>query len=230
MNNNNMADIVKQSFTQYAAAVIQSRALVDVRDGLKPSARQIFYCMDKYKYVAAKPFQKTMAAIGDAMKHFYIHGNESILRARPNALSQAGGDYDGDIYMREDDLMAAMANCYIARKTVHDTEAGESLSFQNDYMPEPSLRFGVPELVNYTNPTYMFRDAISPLPVFGLKKQFGTNDLMAQAYFADMKIDEQALNAACKHKVKKYCVGVNMDNIFLLGDDNHNDPEYYTRG
>ena len=80
-----MTDIVKQSFTQYAAAVIQSRALVDVRDGLKPSARQIFYCMDKYKYTAAKPFQKTMAAIGDAMKHFYIHGDSScegiIMRA-----------------------------------------------------------------------------------------------------------------------------------------------------
>ena len=85
MNNNNMTDIVKQSFAQYAAAVIQSRALVDVRDGLKPSARQIFYCMDKYKYVAVKPFQKTMAAIGDAMKHFYIHGDSScegiIMRA-----------------------------------------------------------------------------------------------------------------------------------------------------
>lgn len=85
MNSNNMTDIIKQSFAQYAAAVIQSRALVDVRDGLKPSARQIFYCMDKYKYVAAKPFQKTMAAIGDAMKHFYIHGDSScegiIMRA-----------------------------------------------------------------------------------------------------------------------------------------------------
>ena len=80
-----MTDIVKQSFTQYAAAVIQSRALVDVRDGLKPSARQIFYCMNKYKYVATKPFNKTMAAIGDAMKHFYIHGDSScegiIMRA-----------------------------------------------------------------------------------------------------------------------------------------------------
>ena len=80
-----MTQIVKDSFTQYAAAVIQSRALVDARDGLKPSARQIFYCMDKYKYIAAKPFQKTMAAIGDAMKHFYIHGDSScegiIMRA-----------------------------------------------------------------------------------------------------------------------------------------------------
>lgn len=85
MSNENMTQIVKDSFTQYAAAVIQSRALVDARDGLKPSARQIFYCMDKYKYIAAKPFQKTMAAIGDAMKHFYIHGDSScegiIMRA-----------------------------------------------------------------------------------------------------------------------------------------------------
>lgn len=81
----NMKNMIKNSFTQYGAAVLQSRALVDVRDCLKPSARQIFYCMDKYKYVAAKPFQKTMAAIGDAMKHFYIHGDSScegiIMRA-----------------------------------------------------------------------------------------------------------------------------------------------------
>ena len=77
--------IIERSMTQYAGAVLQSRALVDVRDCLKPSARQIFFCMDKYKYTAAKPFQKTMAAIGDAMKHFYIHGDSScegiIMRA-----------------------------------------------------------------------------------------------------------------------------------------------------
>ena len=77
--------IIEQSMTQYAGAVLQSRALVDVRDCLKPSARQIFFCMDKYKYTASKPFQKTMAAIGDAMKHFYIHGDSScegiIMRA-----------------------------------------------------------------------------------------------------------------------------------------------------
>ena len=80
-----MKPIIEQSMTQYAGAVLQSRALVDVRDCLKPSARQIFFCMDKYKYTAAKPFQKTMAAIGDAMKHFYIHGDSScegiIMRA-----------------------------------------------------------------------------------------------------------------------------------------------------
>ena len=71
--------IIEQSMTQYAGAVLQSRALVDVRDCLKPSARQIFYCMHKYKYTADKPFQPTAAAMGDALKHFYIHGDSSCV-------------------------------------------------------------------------------------------------------------------------------------------------------
>ena len=93
--------IIEQSMTQYAGAVLQSRALVDVRDCLKPSARQIFYCMDKYKYTANKPFQKTMAAIGDAMKHFYIHGDSScegiIMRAgQPFAMRYPLVEVDGN--------------------------------------------------------------------------------------------------------------------------------------
>ena len=93
--------IIKQSMTQYAGAVLQSRALVDVRDCLKPSARQIFFCMDKYKYTDNKPFQKTMAAIGDAMKHFYIHGDSScegiIMRAgQPFAMRYPLVEVDGN--------------------------------------------------------------------------------------------------------------------------------------
>ena len=93
--------VIQDSFTQYGAAVLQSRALVDVRDCLKPSARQIFFCMDKYKYTANKPFQKTMAAIGDAMKHFYIHGDGScegiIMRAgQPFAMRYPLVEVDGN--------------------------------------------------------------------------------------------------------------------------------------
>ena len=75
----NMQPIIEDSFTQYAGAVLQSRALVDVRDCLKPSARQIFYCMDKYKYTADKPHNSTAAPVGEAMKRFYIHGDSSCL-------------------------------------------------------------------------------------------------------------------------------------------------------
>ena len=156
-------------------------------------------------------------------------GNGSVFRARPYALSQAGGDYDGDIYMREDDLAAVMANCYIARKTVHDTPAGEELRFEYDYLPEPTLRFGDPYYMEM-NSIRMFQGAISPFPVFGLKKKLEYEEILAQAYYADLTVNEQALNAACKYKAKKYCVGVNMDIISILGDDNHSDPEYYTKG
>ena len=66
--------IIKESFTQYSGAVLQSRALVDVRDCLKPSARQIFYSMYQHKLIHEKPFKKTNNAIGMAMVDFYIHG------------------------------------------------------------------------------------------------------------------------------------------------------------
>lgn len=82
-----MADlkpIIEESFTQYSGAVLQSRALVDVRDCLKPSARQIFYCLYTDKFLHSKPFKKTLKAIGSAMR-VYIHGDSScegiIMRA-----------------------------------------------------------------------------------------------------------------------------------------------------
>lgn len=74
-----LTPIIKESFSQYAGAVLQSRALVDVRDCLKPSARQIFYSMWRNKYIHSKPYEKTNAPMGDAMKDFYIHGNSSCI-------------------------------------------------------------------------------------------------------------------------------------------------------
>ena len=159
-----------------------------------------------------------------------IVGDGSVLRARPYKLTAAGGVSTNDFYMREDDMMVVMANSYIARKTVHDAEAGDALTFQNDYMPAISFINGIPEYVGYTTAPYMFQDAISPMPVFGLTKKLSANDLIAQVYFADMKIDEQALNAACNHKAKKYCVGVNMDVLAIFGDNDYNDLTYYTQG
>ena len=80
----NLTPIIEESFTQYAGAVLQSRALVDVRDCLKPSARQIFYCLYTDKFTHNKPFKKTLKGIGSAMR-MYIHGDSScegvIMRA-----------------------------------------------------------------------------------------------------------------------------------------------------
>lgn len=68
--------IIEQSMTQYAGATLQSRALVDVRDFVKPSARQIFYCLYTDKFLPTKPFKGTLKAIG-SMARLYIHGDSS---------------------------------------------------------------------------------------------------------------------------------------------------------
>lgn len=67
---------IEESFSQYAGAVIQSRALVDVRDCIKPSARQIYYCMYTDNFIHERSFNKTLKSIGSAMR-LYIHGDSS---------------------------------------------------------------------------------------------------------------------------------------------------------
>ena len=80
----NLTPIIKDSFLQFSGAVLQSRALSDARDNMKPSARQIFYCMYTDGFTHNKPFKKTLKAIGSAFR-IYIHGDSSaegiIMRA-----------------------------------------------------------------------------------------------------------------------------------------------------
>ena len=81
--------IIEQSFTQYTGAVLQSRALIDVRDGLKPSARQIFYSMLQRKLTSSNPHKKTANAVGMAMADYYIHGDSSC----EGVIMRAGQDF-----------------------------------------------------------------------------------------------------------------------------------------
>lgn len=80
----NLTQVITEGFLQYSGAVLQSRALPDVRDCMKPSARQIFYCLYTDKFIHSKPYQKTLKAIGSAFR-MYIHGDSSaegvIMRA-----------------------------------------------------------------------------------------------------------------------------------------------------
>ncbi len=97
----NLTPIIKDSFTQYAGAVLQSRALIDVRDGLKPSARQIFYSMLTRKLTSSNPHKKTANAVGMAMADYYIHGDSSctavIMRAgQPFAMRYPLVDVKGN--------------------------------------------------------------------------------------------------------------------------------------
>lgn len=97
----NLEKTINTSFIQYAGAVLQNRALIDVRDGLKPSARQIFYSMLLHKLVSKNPHKKTANAVGMAMADFYIHGDSScegvIMRAgQPFAMRYPLVDVKGN--------------------------------------------------------------------------------------------------------------------------------------
>lgn len=97
----NLKPIIEESFIQYSGAVLQNRALIDVRDGLKPSARQIFYSMLLNKLTSDKPYKKTANAVGMAMADFYIHGDSScegvIMRAgQPFAMRYPLVDVKGN--------------------------------------------------------------------------------------------------------------------------------------
>lgn len=72
---------VKKSFISYAMAVIVSRALPDVRDGLKPVHRRILYAMNELGMTADKPFRKSARIVGDVLGKYHPHGDSSVYDA-----------------------------------------------------------------------------------------------------------------------------------------------------
>ena len=69
---------MKQSYLDYAMSVIVSRALPDVRDGLKPVHRRILYAMREGGYTSDKPFRKSARIVGDVMGKYHPHGDSAI--------------------------------------------------------------------------------------------------------------------------------------------------------
>lgn len=72
---------LEKSFLEYAMSVIVSRALPDVRDGLKPVHRRIIYAMYDAGLRSDRPYRKSVAAVSDTMKRFHPHGDSAIYDA-----------------------------------------------------------------------------------------------------------------------------------------------------
>ena len=69
---------METSYIDYAMSVIASRALPDVRDGLKPVQRRVLYAMDQLGLNYDKPHRKSARIVGDAMGKYHPHGDSSI--------------------------------------------------------------------------------------------------------------------------------------------------------
>jgi len=74
-------DEVKESYLNYAMSVIVSRALPDIRDGLKPVHRRILYSMNEMGLRSDKSFKKTGRIVGDVLGKYHPHGDQSIYDA-----------------------------------------------------------------------------------------------------------------------------------------------------
>lgn len=77
----NLVGEMKRSFISYAMAVIISRALPDVRDGLKPVHRRILYAMDELSMQPDKPFRKSARLVGDVLGKYHPHGDKAVYDA-----------------------------------------------------------------------------------------------------------------------------------------------------
>jgi DNA gyrase subunit A len=109
----NVADEIKNSFLDYSMSVIISRALPDVRDGLKPSQRRILYAMHELSLFPGRKHYKCAKICGDTSGNYHPHGEAVIYptlvhMAQPWAMRERLVDGKGNFGSVEDDPPAAM--------------------------------------------------------------------------------------------------------------------------
>lgn len=108
-----IVDEMKTSYLDYAMSVIVSRALPDVRDGLKPVHRRILYACQEAGYVAGRPYRKSSRIVGDVMGKYHPHGDSAIYDAlarmvQPWSLRVPLIDGQGNFGSMDPDPPAAM--------------------------------------------------------------------------------------------------------------------------
>src|SRR5438046_1633658 len=109
----NVADEIKNSFLDYSMSVIISRALPDVRDGLKPSQRRILYAMGELSLYPGRKTLKCAKIVGETMGNYHPHGDQAIYptlvhMAQPWAMRERLVDGKGNFGSVEDDPPASM--------------------------------------------------------------------------------------------------------------------------
>ena len=106
-------DEMRKSYLDYAMSVIVSRALPDVRDGLKPVHRRILFSMSENGYEWNKPYRKSARVVGDVIGKYHPHGDSavymSLVRMAQNfSMGQLLIDGQGNFGSVDGDMPAAM--------------------------------------------------------------------------------------------------------------------------
>ena len=133
---------MKRSYLDYAMSVIVSRALPDVRDGLKPVHRRILHAMKEGGYEFNKPFRKSARIVGDVMGKYHPHGDSSIYDAMVRMAQNFSMrlmliDGQGNFGSMDGDKAAAMryteARLSRAAHSLIDDIDKETVDFQPNY-------------------------------------------------------------------------------------------------
>src|ERR671915_867484 len=117
---------MRSSFLDYAMSVIVSRALPDVRDGLKPVHRRVLYGMHEAGMQPNRPYKKCARIVGDVMGTYHPHGDQAIYdtlvrMAQPFSLRYPLVDGQGNFGNLDDDPAAAMRYCLVGQARVRTT-------------------------------------------------------------------------------------------------------------
>lgn len=141
----NLPDEMRSSFLDYAMSVIVSRALPDVRDGLKPVHRRILYGMNELGVTPDKPYKKSARIVGDVMGKYHPHGDGAIYdamvrMAQPFSYRQMLVDGHGNFGSVDGDGAAAMRYTEarmskIALEMLKDINK-DTIDFQDNYSQE----------------------------------------------------------------------------------------------
>jgi len=148
----NIEEEMKKSYIDYSMSVIVSRALPDVRDGLKPVHRRVLYGMyNELNLYSDKPYKKSARIVGDVLGKFHPHGDSSVYyamvrMAQPWSLRYPLVDGQGNFGSVDGDSPAAMRYTEarlrkIAEDTMVDIEK-ETVDFTlnfDDTIPEPTV-------------------------------------------------------------------------------------------
>ncbi|KFL30780.1 DNA gyrase subunit A [Devosia riboflavina] len=108
-----ITDEMRKSYLDYAMSVIVSRALPDVRDGLKPVHRRILFSMSENGYEYNKPFRKSARVVGDVIGKYHPHGDQSVYMAlvrmaQDFAMGEMLAEGQGNFGSVDGDMPAAM--------------------------------------------------------------------------------------------------------------------------
>lgn len=113
VDNIDINDEIKDSFMAYAMSTILSRALPDVRDGLKPVHRRVLYAMHGLKLTPDTPYRKCARIVGEVLGKYHPHGDQSVYgalvrMAQPFVMAHPLVDGHGNFGSVDDDPAAAM--------------------------------------------------------------------------------------------------------------------------